>query len=125
MNTFWATMVDIGVQSGPEGVANRMRSGLHQGIRFVLILVGVVVLIGIIIALIRIVNQQRRIAEDQVREKKWKTLPDGQPAPPIGRGFCQMCQRSYDEVYFFPSGTRLCPPCYKIESEKSNPSTIL
>ena len=111
--------------AGPEQVSNQMKSGLINGIKFVLLVIGAAVLIGILIAFIRLAIRRQRLARDQIQEQKRKFLPDGQPAPPTARGVCQMCQHIYDEVYYFPSGTRLCPACYKTESEKSHPSVIL
>jgi hypothetical protein len=38
--------------------------------------------------------------------------PDGQPYPPTGRGLCDRCQRAFPNVYYLPSGQRLCHACY-------------
>ena len=121
---YWHTF-RVGFLPDPDEVGHPMYRGLMEGIKFVLMFLGIVVLIGIIIACIRIGLRRQRQALAKIEERKRKFLPDGQPAPPISRGVCQMCQRTYDEVYFFPSGTQLCPACYKTESEKSHPSVIL
>jgi len=115
----------VGFLPDPDEVGHPMYRGLMEGIHFVLTLLGIVVLIGIVIACIRIGLRRQRLARDQTQEQKRKFLPDGQLAPPTARGVCQICQRTYDEVYFFPSGAQLCPACYKTESEKSHPSVIL
>ena|GEM_PF-3523833 len=120
----WQTF-RVGFLPDPEEVGHPMYRGLMDGIKYVLIFLGIVVLIGIIIAGIRIGVRRQRLALDKIEERKRKFLPDGQPAPPTSRGVCQRCQQTYEEIYHFPYGTRLCISCYKTESEKSNPSVIL
>ena len=121
---YWHTF-RVGFLPDPDEVGHPMYQGLITGVKLVLTFLGIVVLVGIIIACIRIGIRRQRIARNQSQERKRKLLPDGQQAPPTARGVCQMCQRIYDEVYFFPSGAQLCPACYKTESEKSHPSVIL
>ena len=115
----------VGFLPDPDEVGHPLYWGLIIGLKVVLTFLGIVVLIGIIIACIRIGLRRQRQALANLEERKRKFLPDGQPAPPTSRSVCQMCQRTYDEVYFFPSGARMCLACYKTESEKSNPSVIL
>jgi len=121
---YWHTF-RAGFLPNPDEVAHPMYGGLIAGVKLVLMFIGIVILIGIVIACIRIGLRRQRLDRDKIEERKRKFLPDGQPAPPTARGVCRMCQRIYDEVYFFPSGAQLCPACYKTESEKSHPSVIL
>jgi hypothetical protein len=115
----------VGFLPDPDEVGHPMYGGLFTGVKLVLLFLGLVVLIGIVIACIRIGLQRQRLTLDKIEEQKRKFLPDGRPVPPAARGICQVCQNTYDRVYHFPSGTRLCPACYKTESEKSHPSVIL
>jgi len=47
-----------------------------------------------------------------------KLASDGRPdgkgraRAPAGRGMCDVCQRTFDRVYYTPSGQRPCPGCY-------------
>jgi len=81
----------VGFLPDPDEVGHPMYWGLIIGLKVVLTFLGIVVLIGIVIACIRISLRRQRQALANLEERKRKFLPDGQPAPPASRGVCQMC----------------------------------
>jgi len=48
--------------------------------------------------------------------------PDGRPYPPTGLGLCDHCQRAFPDVYYLPSGQRLCPDCYDALQQSDAPT---
>jgi hypothetical protein len=55
----------------------------------------------------RAVKKQADLEHDRKRFQ-----PDGWHYPPLGRGLCDACHVADDEVFFLPSGQRLCHRCY-------------
>ena len=78
---YWHTF-RVGFLPDPDEVGHPMYRGLMEGIHFVLMFLGIVVLIGIVIACIRIGIRRQRLALDKIEERKRKFLPDGAPHRP-------------------------------------------
>lgn len=71
----------------------------------------------IIYALIRATMRDKRAAQAKEQDRRKKFRPDGTAYPPFSRGLCDSCSSVFDKVYFLPSGTRLCPGCYRAFEE--------
>jgi hypothetical protein len=41
-------------------------------------------------------------------------FPDGRLRPPRGQGICQKCSGAFDDLYYLPSGEKLCARCYGV-----------
>jgi hypothetical protein len=50
-----------------------------------------------------------RLRRERRKAQERAYLPDGRPRPPRGQGICGKCQRAFDDVYYLPSGEKLCP----------------
>ena len=81
-------------------------------------LIGFLTCLGIVLILvvaawtgvkIWLLRNRQKLAQRQRREQThW---PDGRPRPPMGEGICDACQTACN-VYYLPTGRRLCPECY-------------
>ena len=67
----------------------------------------------IIYAFVRGIIRDKRAAQAKEQDRREKFRPDGTAYPPFSRGLCDSCSSVFDKVYFLPSGTRLCPGCYR------------
>ncbi len=74
-----------------------------------------VVLVGMTILTISLLKMygwklRKDKAAAEMHDRKFR--PDGQPYPDTGRGMCQSCKQVLEDIYYMPSGDRLCRDCY-------------
>jgi hypothetical protein len=84
-----------------------------------MLLLGLLMTFGILVVLIIVfwtgiklwifrIRQQRGRSEDYCRTH----FADGRRRPPRGEGICDSCQGAFGDVYYLPSGKKLCSRCY-------------
>lgn len=50
-------------------------------------------------------------------DERQKFDANGQPYPSKGRGLCDECGKMAGEVFFLPTGRRMCKTCYDAQSD--------
>ncbi len=80
---------------------------------FMILLFIALVVATIIFAYFKATMRDKRAAQAKEQDRREKFRPDGTAYPPFSRGLCDSCSSVFDKVYFLPSGTRLCPGCYR------------
>jgi len=71
-----------------------------------------VILLVVIWTLVKLLLWRGEKQLAKIEKRKQKLAPNGEPRPPLGRGMCDSCSRTFDQVYYLQSGQRLCQTCY-------------
>jgi hypothetical protein len=88
-----------------------------------LLMAGAIILILIIVSWTGIklwifrIRQQRGRTEEYAR----KHFADGRARPPRDEGICDRCQGAFGDVYYLPSGEKLCAKCYGAKDAPPEP----
>ena len=89
-----------------------------MGVVFFIALVVVVLLVAYVTGKLLLWRSARRRAAEQAARDKLG--PNGRPRPTSGFGLCDSCGRAGEEVYYLPSGKRICPDCYNALHQPAN-----